>query len=244
MKSRICLFEGTFEKYHTELGLTSTAGNYLQLAATAAKYLMDNSGYALYTAKGASSSFRTLFTSDAPVATESILSVAFSSSASIFSSANWWWTSSTYGPRWSMSGRDVVGIAQTGTGKTIAFLLPCLRQWKFTKEKHPQILILVPTRELVLQVEEEAKKLAAYMTRRSSISPAALCGVGGGVMTGGVGLAQPAAKQRMQTSSRRRKTERNLCMAGIQIALFMVQMYAILEYDDTAVILTFRQGMY
>jgi len=33
-------------------------------------------------------------------------------------------------------------------------------------------------------------------------------------------------------------------MAGIQIALFMVQMYAILEYDDTAVILTFRQGMY
>ncbi|MTK52955.1 DEAD/DEAH box helicase [Paludibacter sp.] len=74
----------------------------------------------------------------------------------------------------AMSGRDVVGIAQTGTGKTVAFLLPCLRQWKFTKEKHPQILILVPTRELVLQVVEEAKKLAAYMNIR-------VAGVYGGV---------------------------------------------------------------
>jgi ATP-dependent RNA helicase RhlE len=61
-----------------------------------------------------------------------------------------------------MSGRDVVGIAQTGTGKTVAYLLPCLRQWKFTKEKHPQILIIVPTRELVLQVVEIAAKLAVY----------------------------------------------------------------------------------
>ena len=51
-----------------------------------------------------------------------------------------------------MSGRDMVGIAQTGTGKTIAYLLPCLRLWKYTKEKHPQILVVVPTRELVIQV--------------------------------------------------------------------------------------------
>lgn len=62
-----------------------------------------------------------------------------------------------------MSGQDVLGIAQTGTGKTFAYLLPLLRQWKFTKERHPQILILVPTRELVVQVEKEAKKLTAYM---------------------------------------------------------------------------------
>ena len=40
-----------------------------------------------------------------------------------------------------MSGRDVCGIAQTGTGKTFAYLLPCLRQWKFDKSKDPQILI-------------------------------------------------------------------------------------------------------
>ena len=63
-----------------------------------------------------------------------------------------------------MSGRDVCGIAQTGTGKTFAYLLPCLRQWKFSKDKSPQILIVVPTRELVAQVVEEVKKLTPYMS--------------------------------------------------------------------------------
>jgi ATP-dependent RNA helicase RhlE len=65
-----------------------------------------------------------------------------------------------------MSGRDVVGIAQTGTGKTLAYLLPCLRQWKFAKDGLPQILVLVPTRELVVQVVEEVKKLTVYMEVR------------------------------------------------------------------------------
>ncbi len=64
----------------------------------------------------------------------------------------------------AMSGKDVCGIAQTGTGKTYAYLLTCLRQWKFSKEKHPQILIIVPTRELVTQVVEEVKKLTTYMS--------------------------------------------------------------------------------
>ena len=63
----------------------------------------------------------------------------------------------------AMSGKDVVGIAQTGTGKTLAFLLPCLRMWTFSKEKHPQILIIVPTRELVVQIVEEVEKLTTYM---------------------------------------------------------------------------------
>jgi ATP-dependent RNA helicase RhlE len=62
-----------------------------------------------------------------------------------------------------MSGRDVCGIAQTGTGKTFAYLLPCLRLWKFDKYKDPQILIIVPTRELVVQVVESVKKLTTYM---------------------------------------------------------------------------------
>jgi ATP-dependent RNA helicase RhlE len=73
-----------------------------------------------------------------------------------------------------MSGRDVMGIAQTGTGKTFAYLLPCLRLWKFTKEKNPQILIVVPTHELVTQVVEEVQKLTAYMN-------VAVAGVYGGV---------------------------------------------------------------
>jgi ATP-dependent RNA helicase RhlE len=63
----------------------------------------------------------------------------------------------------AMSGRDVCGIAQTGTGKTFAYLLPCLRQWKFSKDKSPQILIVVPTRELVAQVVNAAKSLTTYM---------------------------------------------------------------------------------
>jgi ATP-dependent RNA helicase RhlE len=63
-----------------------------------------------------------------------------------------------------MSGRDVCGIAQTGTGKTFAYLLPCLKQWKFSKEKYAQILVIVPTRELVAQVVESVKELSTYMS--------------------------------------------------------------------------------
>ncbi len=63
-----------------------------------------------------------------------------------------------------MSGRDVCGIAQTGTGKTFAYLLPCLNQWKFSKEKYTQILVIVPTRELVVQVVDAVKELTAYMS--------------------------------------------------------------------------------
>jgi ATP-dependent RNA helicase RhlE len=63
----------------------------------------------------------------------------------------------------AMSGKDMMGIAQTGTGKTLAYLLPCLRQWTYTKDIHPSILIVVPTRELVVQVVEEVEKLTTYM---------------------------------------------------------------------------------
>lgn len=63
-----------------------------------------------------------------------------------------------------MSGQDVCGIAQTGTGKTFAYLLPILRQFRFTKDKYPQALIIVPTRELVIQVVEAVKQLTAYMS--------------------------------------------------------------------------------
>ncbi|MGB4845283.1 MAG: DEAD/DEAH box helicase, partial [Ferruginibacter sp.] len=63
-----------------------------------------------------------------------------------------------------MSGRDVCGIAQTGTGKTFAYLLPLLRLWKFSKDKNPQILVIVPTRELVTQVVESVNKLCTYMS--------------------------------------------------------------------------------
>lgn len=62
----------------------------------------------------------------------------------------------------AMSGRDLIGIAQTGTGKTLAYLLPTIRLWKYTKDTAPQILIIVPTRELVTQIVEEIEKLSKY----------------------------------------------------------------------------------
>ncbi len=63
-----------------------------------------------------------------------------------------------------MSGRDVCGIAQTGTGKTYAYLLPCLRQLTWSKARTPQLLIIVPTRELVAQVLQSVRDLSRYMT--------------------------------------------------------------------------------
>jgi len=66
-----------------------------------------------------------------------------------------------------LSGKDLLGIAQTGTGKTFAYLLPILRDLKFSNQANPRILILVPTRELVLQVVEQANILTKYMSVRT-----------------------------------------------------------------------------
>lgn len=74
----------------------------------------------------------------------------------------------------AMSGKDVVGIAQTGTGKTFAYLLPCLRRWKYQKNTTIQFLVVVPTRELVEQVVGEIEKLTTYMNVK-------VAGVYGGV---------------------------------------------------------------
>ncbi len=65
-----------------------------------------------------------------------------------------------------MSSKDMVGIAQTGTGKTYAYLLPILRQLTFSTQKHPRVLIVVPTRELVVQVVQEIESLTPYINVR------------------------------------------------------------------------------
>lgn len=65
-----------------------------------------------------------------------------------------------------LSGRDVMGIAQTGTGKTLAYLLPVLKSWKYNKNGNPTVVILVPTRELVVQVTEIVKNLTQNITAR------------------------------------------------------------------------------
>ncbi|MBS0024991.1 DEAD/DEAH box helicase [Microbacterium paraoxydans] len=61
-----------------------------------------------------------------------------------------------------LSGRDVVGMAQTGTGKTAAFALPVLERLD-TAQKTPQALVLAPTRELALQVCEAFESYASRM---------------------------------------------------------------------------------
>lgn len=66
-----------------------------------------------------------------------------------------------------MSGRDVMGIAQTGTGKTLAYLLPILKLYQFSNTYNPKIVILVPTRELVVQVVGEVEKLTQFMSVRT-----------------------------------------------------------------------------
>ncbi|WP_405327483.1 DEAD/DEAH box helicase [Leeuwenhoekiella sp. LLG6367-2.1] len=64
------------------------------------------------------------------------------------------------------SGRDVVGIAQTGTGKTFAYTLPILEGLKFSKQVNPRVLIMVPTRELVIQVVDQVKSYGKYSSIR------------------------------------------------------------------------------
>jgi ATP-dependent RNA helicase RhlB len=66
----------------------------------------------------------------------------------------------------ALSGKDVAGQAQTGTGKTAAFLIAIftrlLNQEKSGTERHPRALILAPTRELVVQIEKDAQQLGKY----------------------------------------------------------------------------------
>ena len=64
------------------------------------------------------------------------------------------------------AGQDVIGIAQTGTGKTVAFALPVLQKVKYAQGVEPRALVLVPTKELVIQVYEVFSTLAKYTDLR------------------------------------------------------------------------------
>ena len=68
-----------------------------------------------------------------------------------------------------LSGQDLFGIAQTGTGKTAAFVLPILMKLKYAQGENPRALILAPTRELALQIEEHVKLLSIYTDLRTVV---------------------------------------------------------------------------
>lgn len=103
LKARVCLFEGTFRKYHTEFNLQSTASTFLDLAATAAKEVMDKGGYSIYTTGGPGKSYRTVFTNAAPISQEVMLSAICDLTLTILNDANWYWTSGTYGDKASFN---------------------------------------------------------------------------------------------------------------------------------------------
>lgn len=108
-KSRICLFEGTFRKYHSAQGglaegLGNTANTWLQEAVNAAQKVMTESGFKLNISSAALDiSYRELFTSKQPVITEIILSNVADASLNVLNDANWYWTSATYGSRLSFT---------------------------------------------------------------------------------------------------------------------------------------------
>jgi starch-binding outer membrane protein, SusD/RagB family len=99
LKARIALHEGTFRKYHTNLNLTGTANAWLTQAAEAAKVVIDQSGHSLYEGAGLDRSYRALFVSQAPVASEIMMAAISDLALSILNDGNWYWTSGTYGDK-------------------------------------------------------------------------------------------------------------------------------------------------
>lgn len=66
----------------------------------------------------------------------------------------------------ALAGHDLLGIAQTGTGKTLAFATPLIMKVKYAQGEHPRALILAPTRELVIQISGHFESLAKYTDLR------------------------------------------------------------------------------
>ncbi len=68
-----------------------------------------------------------------------------------------------------LAGQDVMGIAQTGTGKTAAFVLPMLMKLKYAQGNDARALILSPTRELAMQIEEHIRLFSQYLDLRTVV---------------------------------------------------------------------------
>jgi hypothetical protein len=101
-KARICLFEGTYRKYHTELNLQGTASTWLNEAATSAKYVMDQSGFKLYEGAGTDLSYRTVFTTTTVTPNSEVMMAAIMDLAlSVTHASNWVHTSATTGVRFN-----------------------------------------------------------------------------------------------------------------------------------------------
>ncbi len=100
-KSRICLFEGTFRKYHRDLNLQNSAQFWLEEAAKSAKSVMDSKIFSLLN-NNVENSYRNLFNQQG-TNSEVILNIAYSTDLGVFHDANWYYTSSSYGDRISLT---------------------------------------------------------------------------------------------------------------------------------------------
>lgn len=103
MKSRICLFEGTFRKYHPNLGLQESSTKFLEEAAKAAKQVMDAGKYTLYSTGDPYSDYRALFTREQPISEEIMLAVGYSNALRRWHNITWKYNSATYGARWGLN---------------------------------------------------------------------------------------------------------------------------------------------
>lgn len=102
-KSRVCLFEGTFRKYHTEYNLQSSVSGLLTAAADAAQKVMTTGGFSLNVAGGTDKAYRNLFNNQAIIPSETILAVISDPVLAVYNDANWYMTSATYGDRLSFT---------------------------------------------------------------------------------------------------------------------------------------------
>lgn len=100
-KARICLFEGTYRKYHDELGLQNTADLWLEEAADAARQVIESKVYSL-SSSNAETSYKNLFVQQG-VNTETVLNIAYSTELGVYHDANWYFTSASYGDRLSFT---------------------------------------------------------------------------------------------------------------------------------------------
>lgn len=102
-KSRVALFEGTYRKYHTDLGLSATANGLLEQAAAAAKQVMEDGRYSVYNTGDPSKDYRTMFISENPLSQEVMFAVVYNNALRRWHEITWKFNSATYGARWGLN---------------------------------------------------------------------------------------------------------------------------------------------